>query len=483
MVNKIPDLDLLVNLCFQVHSKTRKLLFSDEAKDTHQEHIHWDDDTLLAYQFARYVTSLHCEENLRFLIEIFKYEYLYDLIHPNNDNIRLNTPSPKLAYLSVSSSRSIDRLANSSKYTKKITRSHSLQKTTSGSSANTVDHEPTSVFVSSIDDMGEPNLYKEATTNVWDDLMEKEIGAISDESSLEEELIIDTSHISDETTLKLNRELMAQWDHIVQHYIDEDAQEQINISNKAYREILSEDLGPKGVIHNPITLLRAKNEVLRLIKENAYTRFVKLIQNEEPSNRCLALQLPCCTENSSKQSSFRTSSSSLSSSSPYNSILNSPHQSLTNLQAADSTSTILGTNALSNKKTHTRTMSNSLNTDSTPNNSANRSIPITPNASPMITPVQSSSQQKYKSKSHRLRHLASPTSSSGSSSSSLSAFLGHLKLNSGSNSGSQQHSQSSSPVYGEPKSDLRPGSPNSTVSNSYEEGVKTKFGRMWKIKK
>ncbi|CAH2354067.1 hypothetical protein CLIB1423_14S01288 [[Candida] railenensis] len=415
---KVPALEELIDLCYRLNSKV--------IANNHYtlNHDNLDYDELLVYQFERYVIELHCQENLRFLIEIFKYEHLYDSIFPDNDNLRLNTPSPRPAAFSNSLNALNGRL------TREATPVGSIGHAPIGSSRagslksmNTVDNEPASVFASTIDDL---NDVKEANTNIWDELMERELhNQERDSDSSDDE--VDSSIInSDVSAVPLDKDsfhspklveerekLTRQWDHIIKRYIIEDASEQINLSNNAYTEIMNENESVTNY-HSPNAMWRAKNEVLQLIKENAYVSFCKRIQKKDPSERCEALGIQCrpgsCAQDGEK----------------------AIHPSLTPLINGNESDI-----GMSLPKAVTTAMRSAINTP------LSRSPQ---HASPAITPVSSNSglnhsdslKVRNKGKAQgRLRQLASPIttslSSSGSASpSSLSAFLGHLKINSGS---------------------------------------------------
>lgn len=208
---------------------------------------------LVAGAFERFVHLLHTQENLSFLIEIFKYEYYYDKIFPENiERLRLASSSPvqySNSFLNKSLDRSIDSLPHPSQLQPTPHRRLLLKV-----SIRSEDHEPTSVFASALE------LDESPMELAWGGLRDNIIDSPPDLSSDDES---DDKHL-----------LTTQWNLIVESYINNDAPDQINLSNKSSREILQEDTHNSG-IHNPLVLLRAKNEILQLIKENAYLSFIK----------------------------------------------------------------------------------------------------------------------------------------------------------------------------------------------------------------
>ncbi|KAK6459180.1 uncharacterized protein RJT20DRAFT_132324 [Scheffersomyces xylosifermentans] len=247
-----PPLDDLINDCF--------LYSIDQLRDSSKvEHVK---------KFQQFVSKLHCEENLKFLIEIYKYEYYYDRIFPLATKIqRLNsTPSPNLScYLN---NQSIDSCIGHSLPGRR--RAYSKNIPSAANSIRSEELDPNAVFVSTIDDLDPENL-TELNNNTWDNLKLKNIGLDLDEDDEDEdelEDVIDESEITEVDRQLLN----SQWDQIISNYINYDAPEQINLSQKLYDQILKES--ETNTLHKPPVLLCAKNEVLQLIRENAYMSYL-----------------------------------------------------------------------------------------------------------------------------------------------------------------------------------------------------------------
>ncbi|CAI5757009.1 unnamed protein product [Candida verbasci] len=229
----IPSLDELVNDCFL---KAINLL-SDEFKLS------------LVDKFIDFLTKSHCEENLYFLIDINKYEYNYNLKFndTNKESVfRLNnTPSPSLLNLKSSSS------TLSFESSTKVNKVNSVQ---------SEDHDPQNAFIQTIDDLD----HNEDIQSAWDDLKSKQIEDYDD----------DEDYYSDE---ELNN-LTSNWNFIMNNYIKYDSPNQINISQKLFKEIVEESFILK--VHNPIILLKIKNEVMRMLKENGYFEFISQMKKE-----------------------------------------------------------------------------------------------------------------------------------------------------------------------------------------------------------
>lgn len=241
--SKVPTLDQLIDDCFR-HSIGE---LHDQKKIDRVE------------LFKKMVVELHCEENLAFMIDVYKYEYFYAKIYPQSiqeyiERTTSNKISPKSAFLNRSLSSSIDDLPHPSKIDKTL-----FHKRVPSSTVMSVQSEelvPTSVFVSSIDDL-QPAKDLHST---WDTLRDKS----TEEESGDEAVDRDSTSEDDDSRIVTN-----QWDHIIFTYIHHDAPLQINLSNMSYQEIIDADKAEARPV-SPSALFRAQHEILQLIKENAY---------------------------------------------------------------------------------------------------------------------------------------------------------------------------------------------------------------------
>lgn len=236
----------------------------------------------IVIHFKRFVNNLHTEENLAFLIEIFKYEYFYDKIFPQNiENLKLKSPSP-IHYSNSFLNRSLDQSIDNLPYP-------TISNKPGRATPKPKDDGIPSVFVDDID-TSQDGKYSTNLHEVWDNLrdlnmtdeddsesMQRVRSMVSAVSEVESSVFNDDSNAPNDDGLATpDRELLIdQWNLIINHYIQNDAPEQINISNKSSRKIMEEHKQNLNHIHNPIILVHAKNEILQLIKENAYLSFTK----------------------------------------------------------------------------------------------------------------------------------------------------------------------------------------------------------------
>jgi hypothetical protein len=229
--------------------------------------------------------------------------------------------------------------------------------------------------------------------------------------------------------------LINQWNLIINNYIINDSPNQINISQPHYKSILKEHRLDR--IHNPQVLLVVKQEIMNLLRENAYYSFKE--KNFSPIH--------------SINSPINSINSTINRNSPINSGLNSRTSpiSLNDLKLKKIDNIFnRSSNSDFKKDSIPKSLSSqnsSVNTKlTTPKASSTQISPIT---SPKYTDVKFSSTQvsptissidldlksnlsSFKQKLHKKFTNSpipqSPSSSAITSSSYLSNFFGHLKL-------------------------------------------------------
>lgn len=238
------SLDELLDDCFQL--------------SIGQNHSLCDTRIRYASSFDKYLTSLHCHENLAFLMEIFKYEYFYDKIFPENlsqSRCQVGQTSPSAvtssSFLNRSLPSAIDTLPFPTKQMRKKSRRSSTRST-----ASLISELPSE---GSVFDFGFDEVLP--TENVWDKLKDQHV----DSTDLEPELDLDSE--IDSNTL-----LLDQWAYIIATFVRKDSPQQLNLANLTVKELLEKDT--QDVIHNPAVLLEARQEIIQLLRENVYGLFL-----------------------------------------------------------------------------------------------------------------------------------------------------------------------------------------------------------------
>lgn len=225
-----------------------------------QQHVLCESHIQYATNFDKYLTSLHCHENLAFLMEIFKYEYFYDKIFPENLNwVRSRNPlltftsggGAYSSFLNSSLPSAIDQLPFPTKQMSRKSRRHSRSNSRKALILATSD-------ASGVFDFGfDEHL---PTENVWDKLKDQHVDSTDLELELEYDCEVDRSVLHD------------QWAYIISNFVREDSPQQLNLANTTVKELLEKD--HDDCIHNPVILLDAKHEIIQLLRENVYGSFV-----------------------------------------------------------------------------------------------------------------------------------------------------------------------------------------------------------------
>lgn len=213
--------------------------------------------------FHKYLHDLHCHENLSFIIEIYRYEYFYGKIYPENvdlQRLRAAHTRSSSCLLNTSLEQFIDSLPFPTNVMRRnVSKPPSLAKQPSATGS-----EASFVLDHALFDFDFDHSTKEPA-DAWDVLKNQHIASDSENSSLASAGLLDSL---DQLGL-----LHDQWAAIVLTFIYENSPQQINLCNKTYREIVDLD-EEKDVVHSPLVLVKAKLEVIQLLRENAYSSFV-----------------------------------------------------------------------------------------------------------------------------------------------------------------------------------------------------------------
>lgn len=216
-----------------------------------------------ARKFEKYLSDLHTKENLAFLIEIFRYEYFYDKIYPENVEL-LKSKAASRAHFSPSFlNQSLEHFIDSLPFP-----TSSMRRSRSSSSCRSINTNTSNMF-----ELG----FEDPPSNVWDQLKDQNVSSESETSSR-----VSAASLESESLLA------DQWNFIMLQFIRADAPEQINLCNKTAREILEQDA--LACVHNPVVLIKAKVEVMQLLQENAYGSFLQAQKDEMAQDSCEYLE-------------------------------------------------------------------------------------------------------------------------------------------------------------------------------------------------
>lgn len=392
---RIPPLEDLVHECF-------KYSIDQLADVEKQEQVK---------NFMKFTSDLHCRENLSFLIEIFRYEYYHAKIFGDEDGFM----TPKQSYLNNSLPGTVELLPFPKH--KQVAR-RSLRKR-STSSLRSDEHEPAKVFASTIDDLGYDDLHvQQLTSATWSQLMELNV----EESDSHQGTDSDVPSLTNETIIE------DQWHTIMLTYVYHNAPEQINLSGAAYQKIIDED-NNRGVLHDPIVFLTAKNEILQLLEENVYHAFVHFCKGKDsrttsPLSQGRRVESPC-----EVSSELSLDSRMLSTANPAGTMDSPMLTPVTSLVS-----------------------------------------------SPKMLPKKSKPKFLHMPLSSSVTSTETPSASTSSSSLSFSNFLGHFRVHSNSY-------QSNVPSLDGNTSDVSSTLSPNLISTKEKDDKFSKIGRLWKSKK
>ncbi|CAD1808654.1 Regulator of G protein signaling domain family protein [Candida parapsilosis] len=466
----VPPLHDLVNDCF--------LLTIDKLQD--------DTRAFIANSFHQCVAKQHCEENLEFLIDIYRYEYEYNLkvltssLNNASNSTTASTTNPPSLSTSLNSKAVINGFnheeATSMAKMKLNAPSPCITPTTHGASTASLfrrhqktssvasfeslkkkhsirseELDPQQAFVSTIDDLD--------LNAPWDSFGESHVGEDEEYSDDEEdEEQPNTQDVAELLAKKDLQQLNERWLFIMNNYIKHDSPSQINISQKLFKEIVQESSVCK--LHDPIILLKARNEVLQILKENCYSSFASKFK-KQMAQPCGGQEGVCCScgMEENKAGNYRALSPSMNNN-------NDSMLTLEGIVTGDSTATTTSCNEC-------REIPSSSTTS-------------TMTTSSMFTPGADKSQQPHRHHHlyhhhhyhhHHSRNQDSPNMSS--SSSIAASLLGKLSLPKRSKTVKhpdpqvqQQNGNITSPLYGE----LSPPSSNSSSMSNIFGNAKFALG-------
>lgn len=244
-------LDELLSDCFQFSIDSKGLC---ESRRTYVEKFH------------KFILDRHTYENLAFLIEIFRYEYFYDKIHPEHSELHrahCSSSHLPLSLLNDLLHHFVDNLPYpTSSMQRKV---HKVSSPLGGSSSSQLSVP----FGFDFDDI------PPSSADAWNVLKDQ---AISDDEN--SSLALRDSHLVDPDVL-----LTDQWNFVMSEFIRDNAPQQINLCNNTALAITTED-ARRGTDHSPAVLIDAKAEVMQLLEENAYSLFLRSQKHDTNTCEC-----------------------------------------------------------------------------------------------------------------------------------------------------------------------------------------------------
>lgn len=227
--SKFPSIEVFLNDCF-LHSM-------NELNNLNRVQLIKD--------FEKYIISLHSQENLKFLISIYNYEYYYNKIFKSINKLNTTNSMRKASVSTLLSSKHSDY------------------------------NDTSNYFASTIEDL------KVETDDHWESFKMNNVSDDEDIASVDEVSDSDINSINSIVNIDDQILLTKKWNNILNNFIHHDSKYQINLSGGCLNELLHQ----RNSFPDPVVLLKAKEEILQLLNENAYHPFIKKIKSCRESNK------------------------------------------------------------------------------------------------------------------------------------------------------------------------------------------------------
>lgn len=221
-----------------------------------------------AAKFALHLQSLHCLENLKFLVEVLRYEDLYE----KDENGMLSSSDLIRGVLK----QSLQRVMS-------VRSEQSTAGSTQAPFAFDFDHDEVLPGEPSIPDPwtmlrdqhvqgSNDNENGNDDDDDNNDVTDIEPSGSATPRNLENELVVSGPLTSEQL-------LRHQWELVMSRFVRENSREQVNLCDATYKEIIACD-NSDAVVHSPHVLEPAKSEILQLVRENGYSSFLSARRKE-----------------------------------------------------------------------------------------------------------------------------------------------------------------------------------------------------------
>lgn len=260
--DQVPSLEELVDACCAI------LINDDSSCIESKLNSFKFHDPFTPQNFKKFIVKSHCEENLQFLVEIYRYEYIWNQLFKRRSSIL----KCKKMETSSSSRSNLQRTGTNQHYCPEKSRTSSI--------INKIDLSDTSDISSFVNVKQSTKLPNPASS--WSETWTK-----NDETADENHFINsgNANHSHNEKCLcselksdvdpQIRLDLINQWNLIIKNYICNESPHQINLPSKIYHDILVTSQDEQVLYHSPEILLDLKNFVLQLLRGNIYEEFVE----------------------------------------------------------------------------------------------------------------------------------------------------------------------------------------------------------------
>ncbi|KAH3666719.1 hypothetical protein WICMUC_005536 [Wickerhamomyces mucosus] len=328
MNQNVPSLENLINQCCEEYylSLARR---NSLREDTHVKSECHDRNNSYYYNFQKFkqfIIELHCQENLKFLIEIYHYEKIWNKIFKRKYSIlkcKESSSTTNDKSINISSSSNITTQSPDSKsMSTSLNGGHNIVSKTRQDSILSMISEEYDLDINDVN-----NLFKDLDIDLnmkshedslsdlnsnWSNLFKKQYQ--ENRTNLDHETQKHNIHKHDhegrinsqtlecmcqnsnklKTQFGLNNsqiqsyllnQLQLKFQFIIKNFILRNSPFEINLPVKIYDSISVEYQNDKIKDHNPLIFLHAKNHILQILRENIYFKFLKIEQLEYEKNQ------------------------------------------------------------------------------------------------------------------------------------------------------------------------------------------------------
>lgn len=344
----VPSLENLINQCCESYYSKLNESVEDELNFSRINSLEKGDQPNQYYSYEKFqdfISASHCQENLKFLIEIYHYEKIWNktfkrqssiLKCKDEENYIPGSRKQSVATIRTMNSRKSNRHPSIVEEVPSHTASPPPQNEEEPSSLSTTadddaedpvspittttspDHRlshndldklvhelslpkilnsgedlDTNSFVNQniIETTVKPQAVTTKKAEVWDTLFKpsymcennSECACAKNDQLVEDDADFNEAIERQEILEQLKEQLREKFEYIITNYVIDDSSYQINLPDTVHSNLMKEYQNDKILYHSPLTLLPAKNAVLQLLRENIYYNF--LVDQENLLNR------------------------------------------------------------------------------------------------------------------------------------------------------------------------------------------------------
>ncbi|KAH3683723.1 hypothetical protein WICPIJ_005312 [Wickerhamomyces pijperi] len=260
----VPSLEALINQCCEDYYSGQ----GKSGEDIQQRQKgHYD-----SFAFKQFISDLHCQENLKFLVEIYHYEKIWNKVFKKKYSV--------LKCKSVSSNETVPARRKGS-IEEKSGDFFREDRQNSNPSMVSNGYDLDSVDIENL--KRELHLTNEELSLNWSSLFKKGYDDSEEHCDQPESCLCERPEtLNTANSKKIQTYLLGQlslkFEDIIENYIQKNSPYEINLPTEIYDLIVKDVSNPRILYHSPSIFLKGKNHIVQLLRENIYFKFLKYEQ-------------------------------------------------------------------------------------------------------------------------------------------------------------------------------------------------------------